>query len=416
MRASKLLMAAMFGLGISLVVMVPPAEAKRDTKAAVSKSGREDKKPNMSERFYKRYEKVSALYEEQKYDEALTAAEELMGAAKSGYEKAKVLELKAFVRYDQDDIEGAIASFNEAIATDALPNADHFQAKLTVAELYNINNQPQESITAFEDWLKDAEAVKARNYAMMANNFYDLEDYENVVKYVDLAFSTGEEVQKSWFQMKANALYSLERFDDALAFAREAVAKNPGDPEFANFLTGTLLEAERPQEAVDFLNGLRAQGQLTTEAQYNNLYIAYRDLDKPKDAAMAMQEGIEKGVVKSTRERLLMVGEAYYDAEDLPNALTQFQKAADASPDNGTADLYVGQVLLDQEKPKEARDYLVKAVQKGNLRQTGNAYYQLGIAEMDSGNEAAAIAAFEKAKGYPESEKNAVQALKSLGR
>ena len=73
-------------------------------------------------------------------------------------------------------------------------------------------------------------------------------------------------------------------------------------------------------------------------------------------------------------------------------------------------------MLLDQEKPKEAREALTAAIQKGNLRQPGNAYYQLGIAELDSDNEAAAIAAFKKAQGYPESNKNATQALKSLGR
>ena len=72
--------------------------------------------------------------------------------------------------------------------------------------------------------------------------------------------------------------------------------------------------------------------------------------------------------------------------------------------------------MLDQEKPQEARAAFSAAIQKGNLRQLGNAYYQLGIAELDSDNEAAAIAAFQKAQGYPESAKNATQALKSLGR
>jgi len=97
-------------------------------------------------------------------------------------------------------------------------------------------------------------------------------------------------------------------------------------------------------------------------------------------------------------------------------ALDAFRKAAALSPADGTADLYAGQVLLDQEKPQEARAAFTAAIQKGNLRQLGNAYYQLGIAELDSNNEAAAVAAFQKAQGYPDSAKNATQALKSLGR
>ncbi|MCB1610361.1 MAG: tetratricopeptide repeat protein, partial [Xanthomonadales bacterium] len=334
----------------------------------------------------------------------------------SPYERAKVAQMRGFIYYNQDQVPEAIEQFKLALATDALPNAEHFQLKLTMAELYHINDQLTESAAVFDDWTKDAETITGRNWALQAKNYFDQDDYEQALVYLDKAFATGDKPERSWQQMKANALLSLERTDEAIAFGREVLAQAPDDPEFVNFLTALLLDADKPQDAVTILEDLRAQGKLGKENLYVNLYAAYRDLERPKDAAATMSAGLSSGVVKETKDRYLQVGEAYYDAESLPEALAGFRRAAELSDADGTADLYVGQVLLDQEKPKEAREAFTAAIQKGNLRQPGNAYYQLGIAELDSDNEAAAIAAFKKAQGYPESNKNATQALKSLGR
>lgn len=413
------LMAALL-LGGALAVGVAPVDAARDRKkeekATVSKTGREDKKPQSSQKFVKTYGKIADLYEADQYDEALAGLAKLETPKSSAYERGKIAQLRGFIYYNQDQLPEAIEQFKAAIATDALSNEEHFQLKLTLAELYHMNDQLTESAAAFDDWTRDAEKITGRNWALQAKNYFDQDDFEQTLVYIDKAFATGDKPERAWQQMKANALLSLERTDEAIAFGREVLAAAPDDAEFVNFLTALLLDADKPQDALTILEGLRQQGKLTKENLYINLYVAYRDLERAKEGAAAMLEGIEKGIVGKTKDRYLQIGEAYYDSEDLPAALDAFRKSAELSSSDGTADLYVGQVLLDQEKPQEARAAFSAAIQKGNLRQLGNAYYQLGIAELDSDNEAAAIAAFQKAQGFPESAKNATQALKSLGR
>jgi predicted Zn-dependent protease len=407
-------------LGGALALSVAPVDAARDKKkeekSAVSKSGRADKPTQSSQKFVKAFAKIADQYEADQYDAALDGLAKLESPKTSPYERGKIAQLRGFIAYNQDDVETAITQFKVALATDALPNEEHFQLKLTLAELYHMNDQLAESVATFDDWLKDAETITGRNWALQAKNYFDQDDFENTLVFIDKAFATGDKPERAWQQMKANSLLSLERTDEAIAFGRPVLATAPDDPEFVNFLSALLLDAGKPADAVAMLEALRAQGKLGKENLYINLYAAYRELERPKDAAAAMSEGISKGVVKETKDRFLQIGEAYYDSEELPTALDAFRKAAVLSPEDGTADLYVGQVLLDQEKPQEARGAFAAAIQKGNLRQLGNAYYQLGIAELDSNNEAAAIAAFQKAQGYPESAKNAAQALKSLGR
>lgn len=413
------LMAALL-LGGALAVSVAPVDAARDRKeketATVSKTGRTDKPAKSSEKFAKAYAKVAKQYDAEQYDEALAALEKLDTPKTTPYEKAKIAQLRGYVYYNQDQIPQAIEQFKAALATDALVNNEHFALKLTMAELYHMNDQLPESAATFDDWLKDAETIAGRNWALQAKNYYDQDDYEKALDFISKAYATGDKPERAWAQMKANSLLSLERTDEAIAFGRQVLAEAPDDAEFVNFLTVLLLGADKAQDAVTMLEGMRAKGQLTQENLYLNLYTGYRDLEKPKEAAEAMAEGIDKGIIPKSRDRFLQIGEAYYDAEVLSQALENFRKAADLSTNDGTADLYAGQVLLDQENPKEARVAFAAAIQKGNLKQLGNAYYQLGIAELDSDNEAAAIAAFKTAQGYPESAKNATQALKSLGR
>lgn len=409
----SLLLGAAFVLAVSPVV---DARERKDKKEmTVSKSGRVDKEPKGSAKFGKAFEKIVKAYDAEEYDKVLAELDKLDTPKALPYEKAKIEQIRGFVYYNQDMVAEAIAAMKAAVATDALGNEEHFQLKLTVAELYHMNDQLPESAAAFDDWLKDAETVSGRNWALQAKNYYDQDDYEKALEYIDKAFATGEKPEKAWQQMKANALLSLERTDEAIVFGQEVLASNPDDLEFTNFLSALLVDAGQHAQAITMLEGLRSQGRMDKENLYNNLYAAYRESDRAKEAAAVLVEGLDKGVVRPVKERYLQVGEAFYDSEDLPNALANFRKAAELSPDDGTPDLYVGQVLLDQEKPQEARGAFAAAIQKGKLRQLGNAYYQLGIAELDSNNEAAAVAAFKKAQEYPESQKNAAQTLKSMG-
>ena len=390
--------------------------AEKAQKDAPSKTGRVSKDAKSSQKFAKAYAKASEKYEADEYAAALADLAKLEGPKNTPYEVGKINQLRGFIYYNQDDMPKAVTAFKGALASDALPNAEHFQIKLTLAELYHINDQLPESIAAYNDWLKDAETITGRNWALQAKNYFDQDDFEQTLVFIDKAFATGDKPERAWQQMKANSLLSLERTDEAIAFGKQVLVSAPDDMEFVNFQSALLLEADKPQDALNLLEPLRAAGKLTKENLWINLHVAYADLERPKDAAAVLREGIDKGVIIKTGKLLLKIGETYYDSDDLVTALDYFKQAAQASPDDGTADFNVGTVLLDQDKPQEAKVAFATAIQKGKLQQLGNAYYQLGSAELDSGNEAAAIAAFKKAQAHPESAKNATQALKSLGR
>jgi hypothetical protein len=68
----------------------------------------------------------------------------------------------------------------------------------------------------------------------------------------------------------------------------------------------------------------------------------------------------------------------------------------------------------DDERWKESRDMLAKALQKGGLKRTGEAWMRTAVAEYNLKNTPAAIAALQKAVTFEDSRKQASAWLRHL--
>jgi tetratricopeptide (TPR) repeat protein len=110
------------------------------------------------------------------------------------------------------------------------------------------------------------------------------------------------------------------------------------------------------------------------------------------------------------------LGDALYLQDKLTEALAAFAQAAALSSDDGHADMQRGHILLDQEKDGEAEAAIQTALGKGKLRQEGNAWYLLCLAQFNQNKNSAAAESCNKALGYAESKQNSQQLLKMMGR
>ena len=67
----------------------------------------------------------------------------------------------------------------------------------------------------------------------------------------------------------------------------------------------------------------------------------------------------------------------------------------------------LGAMYGDDERWKESKDMLEKAMQKGGLKRSGEAWMRLAVAEHGMKNTPAAVAALQKAVGFDETRKQA---------
>lgn len=427
MKLRLLSLALATALGLGMTTYSPDASAQRgkEPKAEVLEvlktSGRKNPKVTTSRDGARNLQKAIDLYyedDEAKSQEALELVNRQLesNSRLTPYERAKFNQLKAQLLNDQDDIEGAIEAAQAALSADGLPNIEYLDSQYNLAVMLSNAERYEESIQVANAWAADAPKMTSGVAVLQARNHYDLEQYDKAVEWIDQAFATGDEPQKAWFQIRVNALYSLERFDDAITYLTELLTKQPGQPEFLNLLVNAYIEKENYPGALQVLLDAQAAGQLSNETQYVQIYQLYTNTDQPIKAAEALDSFLSGGQIKPAANRYIDLGEAWYEAEQQDKALAAFQKAAELSPDNGSADAWMGALLLDMEKAKEAKVALETAFRKGSIKHEGNAYYNLALVQMELGDDAGARTNAQKALEYPQTRAAAESLLKNLNR
>jgi tetratricopeptide (TPR) repeat protein len=427
MKLRLLSLALATALGLGLTTYSPDASAQRgkEDKAEVIEvlktSGRKNPKASTSRDGARNLQKAIDLYyedDEAKSAEALELVNRQLDSNSrlTPYEKAKFNQLKAQLLNDSDDLEGAIEAAQAALSPDGLPNIEYLDSQYNLAVMLSNAERYEESIATANAWAGDAPKMTSGVAVLQARNHYDLEQYDKAVEWIDQAFATGDEPQKAWFQIRVNALYSLERYDDAIAYLTELLSKQPGQPEFLNLLVNAYIEKENYPGALQVLLDAQTAGQLSNETQYVQIYQLYTSTDQPIKAAEALETFLGGGQIKPTANRYIDLGEAWYEAEKQDQALAAFRKASELSPDNGSADAWMGALLLDMEKAKDAKVALDTAFRKGSIKHEGNAYYNLALVQMELGDDAGARTNAQKALEYPQTKAAAESLLKNLNR
>jgi arylsulfatase A-like enzyme/Flp pilus assembly protein TadD len=152
-------------------------------------------------------------------------------------------------------------------------------------------------------------------------------------------------------------LYSLRRYAEAAAVAREILAERPDLTEAAEHLALALRQLERHEEAIAVLRDAlaRAPGRDTLRRQ---LGMALAEAGHPAEAVEALQPLAAGGDAAT----LNALGIALSDAGRHGEALPVLTEAARKFPNDPKAHENLGIVALRLERPAEARDHLRRAL------------------------------------------------------
>jgi tetratricopeptide (TPR) repeat protein len=134
----------------------------------------------------------------------------------------------------------------------------------------------------------------------------------------------------------------------------------------------------------------------------------------PFQAGKLMQDAIEKGKVPADEKNLESVADAWINARESVQAETTLKKLA-AMSDRGDYYFKLGAMYGDDERWKESKEMLEKALQKSGLKRPGEAWMRLAVANYSLKNTPGAIAALQKALTFDETRAQAGEWLRHLG-
>jgi tetratricopeptide (TPR) repeat protein len=370
------------------------------------------------------YNRLSEIYEaigEELYVEAFEDLSSLLERTRrDDYEQATILQAMAFIRAQQERYEEAIDYFNRAIELNTLPNNQQFDMILQVAQLHYAGENYRQSLDQLEIWFcvtPDDQQNKVTVWVMKASIHAQIEEFREALEAIDRAIAMSDEPKENWYQLKLGMHFELQQYAEAADVLQILINMSPEKKDYWVQLASMYVQLERNRDSMAVLALAHRKGLLDKQSEYMQLASLQQEFDFPRKAAEVMQEGLESGIVESTRRNWEMVGGAWYEARELDRALEAYERAGAQSTD-GEIDLQRAFILVDQERWEEANEALTRAVRLGGLSdsQTGNAYLLLGTARYNLGDNDGALDAFNEAENYGRVERAAREWMNHIRR
>lgn len=375
----------------------------------------EPKKANVQQRFNRKFEQISKLADDDKYQELVDVALEIVNDPKAkpadiaaGYQNA------VYGAMELEDYDSAAEYMEKAIETNALSNDTHYQMMLQLAQIHMSEERYVPALEILDRFMEETRSRKPDHLALKGNALYRLERFDEAATVLSEAIRASDKPQPSWQQLLMAAYFDQEKPEEAARVAEELMAANPDDKRAAMNLVSIYAQADQYDKAAALLEKLRAKGALDEERDYRQLYVIYLNQDGGESKAIdVINEGLAKGILKENAEVFTALAQSYYFTDRFDEAIEAYRKAAPLAKD-GEASLNLARALSNEEHFAESKAAAQQAIARG-VRRPGDAWMIIARAEFGLDNRSAMIAAYREAAKYPESQEQAREWLRRSG-
>lgn len=310
--------------------------------------------------------KMMELYDADKGSEARAIADEVIAnSAANAYDHAFAAQIAAQIAYDADDNAAAMAYWKQALAFDGLDNNAHFGVLLNLAQLQMQEDKHAEALATIDRFLAETKTKKPEHIFLKGNALYGLERYAEAAAVLKQAIAASPEPRADWMQLLMASYAESGNPAEAAKMAEQVAVKNPADKRAQMNLAVVYQQADMLDKAAAVLEKMRAAGQLTEDKDYRQLYVLYLNLDgKEKQAIEVINDGLAKGIVKPDFQTYLALAQAYYFSDQPGLSIDAYKKAAPLAPDGETY-LNLARALWQEDRIAEAREAAKQAIAKG---------------------------------------------------
>ena len=314
------------------------------------------------------------------------------------YERALVYRMLAYISYGMNDATEAIDYFKKVLVEKVLPIRDEARVRLNVAQLYASLQEWRKVIDWLSSWLRYVGEPDPLGIYLMAMSYYQLQEYDNSIVQARKAIALSEEPREAWMRLLA-ALYSQNHdYENAAPVLEELVLRFPKKQYWVQL---SLIYGARDdyRRSLAVQQVAYTQGLLTEDKALRRLARSYLYHELPYPAAKVLEEAISSGAVAGDAKSYELLANSWIAAREYDRSYEPLYKAAELS-DDGNLYVRLGQVRMQREAWDEAAGYLEKSIEKGSLKEPGNAVLLLGIAYYNGDRTERARTAFLAARQH----------------
>ncbi|RLB58419.1 MAG: hypothetical protein DRI34_04910 [Deltaproteobacteria bacterium] len=362
---------------------------------------------------YKRLTKATGLIDKKKYKEAIDVLQSMKRRSRlNPYEKALMYQTLGYVYAGLEKIPPAIKNLEECLATGSLPAGALLDTQYNLGQLYMVAKNYRKAISVFLDWIHKVDNPKPGAKFNLAMAFVQAKRYREALRWVNEAVGAVKRPKEQWLQLKLSVHFKLKQYRKVAQVLERLVSRFRKKTYWMQ-LAAIYSELKQEKKALAVLELAYLQGFLTSRGEIRNLISLYNYHNVPIKAARLLEEAMNKGLIKRERKSFEELADTWLRAREMERAARAMEQAARLA-DGGELYLRLAQIRIEQQKWKAAAAALARALAKGKLKRPGAAHLLRGVAFYYDRQWKKARAAFEKARGFKHSERNASQWLKTL--
>lgn len=302
-------------------------------------------------------------YNEDNIPEAIKLLEAI--DAKDDYDKAFVKNFLGKLLAGQDGQgKKALKYLTEAADSNQLNDIDQAPILKIIGQLYMQESDPESAIVYFNKWLDFTCKEDPDLYTLIANAYYQLEQFENIVEPANKAIALYKKPNKNPYVLKLQAFYERKMWPEAVGVAEALVETFPEEPRWWSQLGSFYLQSEDYERALSAFEIAYNAGYLTKKSQFQTLAQLYGALGIPHKSAEILEKHIKSGEIEKDADILARLANSYHQARDYKEAARVYGEAAKLSSD---PELYKkqGTLLLVVEQYKESIQAFKAALANG---------------------------------------------------
>ena len=402
-----------FGLAVSSDGVAIAASRQKSTEKT-------RKTPALRNEVYEQLVKAQELSEEGNISEALRVLNKLrdsQGRRKlNSYELANMYNFYAFIYYQKEQYPQTIQAYKNVLKQVDLPIAMEVSTNYSLAQLYFVVEDYPNAIKALEDWFRVAENPQPDAYVLIAQAYYQTQQYDkalrNVEKAMSLAQAKGKQPKENWFLLQRVLYYDKGDMKKVSAVLNELLRRWPRK-EYWSQASGIYGELQNDKRQLVAMDVAYTAGMLNREQELLNMAYLYLGADTPYRAAKVLERGLKKKQIAETSRNYELLANSLRAAQEVDRAIPAMARAAQLSSE-GEPWSRLANIYLDNDDFFNAVKAAQTALRKGNLKRTDSTRVVLGMALFNLDKLTQARRQFELAARDKRSKKMANEWIKYL--
>ena len=354
----------------------------------------------VSKEFYDRIQKAQELIDADDAQGALRILDSLKGRKGiTEYEMQQVLNYIGFVNYNLDDIDAAMAAYEEMIAIPSIEPQIKKTTIYTMAQLSTMQEQYSRALNYLEQYFTLETNPAPDNYILYAQVLYQLERHADMVEPIEKAISEAQrrelEVKEDWYVLLNFAYFQQENYAKVRDIQKILLSTWPKKRYWFS-LAGAYTELGEDSNLIAAYDAAHTQGLLEKESELVTMAQLYMQHEVPYKAAVLMDREMESGRVSKEAKNYRLLSQALTLSAEDEKAIPALQEAARLSND-GELNLRLGNAHLNLGQYGECVSAIREGVRKGGIKSPDNAQISLGMCLYNQKEYQDAITAFREA-------------------